>query len=196
MAEFAKTEISQVDVLSLPFFYGRGNSGLYETPTYKGLAQAWDNRQEELSKMPGGMLVRVSLLPPEILDLGYTPHFDSALSREQARIKQSKEKLGSRFMVFNGVIPPLRDDFLGQLNYMGLTWNPDEVKILAYGEHQINRWEEMVRSYLEAQSKYTAMNNGLTLGEAQRRQIEAEYREDALWKLVAATPVMFGMTVY
>lgn len=168
-------EIRQFDVLVHPYFMDcEDNLGTVKTAPYQELAQAWNNRFGELEKVRDSVLLYYSSLeipanPENAYRIGWE-------EEERLRTSRLERQFGQRVIVFTeGLTLPQERPLLDTLRNRNLSWNPQEAKMLVYGEYQescVQNWGEAVKLYLKIQEhNYNNQRPDLSMTDERARRV-------------------------
>lgn len=130
-------QIKQIDILVHPDYF---QMDLPYLPLHKrqlDLREKWEQRIDVLKDRQDAILLYFSNMATSKLEQGLNDIsvISNKIEREEIeRIQRCMVKLGNKFILFGWLVVPDRDELIKIFESRGITYNPDEIRLRAYGE--------------------------------------------------------------
>ena len=174
--------ILQFDTLIHPDFLQRERLYKDRHPIQEQLHKRWEERFGEIANDPTKALIYFSTYHPYEFAGRTIPKNRPLLEEELARIALLSDLLNHRFVRYNSNDFPVAQDLHELFEKQGLTYNPAETKLHAYGEIYEacvtgqGSWGKRLKSELQIPDEMYIPDEKLSLTLEQVRSIEAWHR--------------------
>jgi hypothetical protein len=151
-------EIRQIDALVHPDFAGALSSRRHDVREER-MRPLWNRRIDELTKQPDALLLYYSAYLDNLQG-------DSLPSWELERRQKCQSQLGDRFYFFGFWELPTRE-LLWEFNDRGFKFDPNLVRLVAYGEYYhecVATWLAATQEALQLPNSACSRNPSLSIG--------------------------------